>query len=192
MDVAVLIDDGAVQTRTDFTLAQIEAMRRKVGGPERHPNLGFYGHRFGYTVDVEPVLLAGGSCVESVKIIVKMALSERVIEIGKDLQKDPCMFDIAAAHYRRHAAADDAVFARYMKTIEPALHAAQLLPPGRNYTIDALDPKAIEARVHAAIDASLVPYEDARAAAQRAVDSKGEAQKMTTGCAAPSPGNRHT
>jgi hypothetical protein len=191
--VAVLIDDAAVQTRTDFTLAQIESMRRQVGGPDRHPNLGFYGHRFGYTVDVEPVTLAGGTCVESVKVTVKMALSQRVIEIGKDLLKDPCLFAIAQAHYQRHAAADDVVFSQYMKTIEPTLHAAQLLPPGHDYTIDALDPKAIEARVHVAIDASLVPYDTARSAAQRGVDTRNEAEKMTSGCpSAPSPENRHT
>ena len=191
--VAVLIDDAAVQTRTDFSLAQIEAMRRQVGGPDKHPNLGFYGHRFGYTVDVQPATLAGGNCVESIKVTVKMALSQRVIEIGKDLLKDPCLFSIAQAHYQRHAAADDAVFVQYMKTIEPTLRSAQLLPPGSSYTADTLDPKAIEARVRGAIDASLEPYDAARSAAQRGVDTKGEAEKMTTGCPASSaPENRHT
>jgi hypothetical protein len=83
--VAVLLDDEPVQTRTDFNLAQIEAMRQQTGGVDRHPTLGFYGHRFGYTVQIDLEHAAGSACVKSVQIGVKMALTQRVMEIGKDL-----------------------------------------------------------------------------------------------------------
>ena len=84
-DVAVVLDDEPVQTRTDFNLAQIEAMRQQTGGVDRHPTLGFYGHRFGYTVQIDLEHAAGSACVKSVQIGVKMALTQRVMEIGKDL-----------------------------------------------------------------------------------------------------------
>jgi hypothetical protein len=189
--VAVLLDDAKVQTRTDFTLAQIEAMRQQTGGVDRHPTLGFYGHRFGYTVQIDLDHPAGTPCVQSVKVGVHMVLTQRVIEIGKDLAANPCLYAIAAAHYERHAAADDLVFGEYAKMIAPALRATNLVPTLDDYTFDKLDKAQIEALVHASIDASLVPYDAARRAAQVAVDSKAEAQKMTSGCTAPTAHNGH-
>ncbi len=190
--VAVILDDAAVATRTDFSLAQIEAMRQKTGGVDRHPTLGFYGHRFGYTVQVDLARAADdGPCAASVQVSVHMVLSERVIEIGRELANDPCRFAIAEAHYHRHAAADDAVFAQYAHTIEPALRAAQLVPDQDDYAFDRLDRKQIERLVDASIDTSLVPYDAARQAAQAAVDNKNEALKMTTGCSAQTPHDSH-
>jgi hypothetical protein len=55
------------------------------GWCDRHPTLGFYGHRFGYTVQIDLEHAAGSACVKSVQIGVKMALTQRVMEIGKDL-----------------------------------------------------------------------------------------------------------
>jgi hypothetical protein len=189
--VAVLLDDAAVQTRTDFNLAQIEAMRQQTGGVDRHPTLGFYGHRFGYTVKVELDHAADNPCVKSVQVGVRMVLSQRVIEIGQELTRNPCLYSIAEAHYKRHAAADDLVFGEYAKLVAPTLRAAQLLPHEDDYVLDKLDTGQIEKLVDATIDASLVPYDDARRAAQSAVDSKTEALKMTTGCTVPTLRNGH-
>jgi hypothetical protein len=83
------------------------------------------------------------------------------------------------------------VFGEYAKLVAPALRAAQLLPPQDDYAFDKLDTEQIKTPVDASIDASLVPYDDARRAAQNAVDSKTEAQKMTTRCTAPVPRNGH-
>jgi hypothetical protein len=185
--VAVLMDDSTVATRTDFSLAQIAAMRQQTGGVDRHPNLGFYGHRFGYTVKVNFDHTAGAPCVNSVQVNVDIILSQRVIEIGRELTRDPCLFAIAEAHYQRHAAADDLVFGEYAHMIAPALRATQLVPNQSDYAASKLDVTKIEQLVHASIDASLVPYDAARRNAQLAVDSKNEAQKMTTGCTAPAP-----
>ncbi len=189
--VAVLMDDSAVATRTDFSLAQLSAMRQQTGGVDRHPNLGFYGHRFGYTVKVKLDHTAGAPCINSVQVDVHMILSQRVIEIGRELTRDPCLFAIAAAHYQRHAAADDVVFGEYAKMIAPALRAAELVPDQKDYAAGKLDTTKIDQLVHASIDASLVTYDAARRVAQRAVDSKTEAQKMTTGCTAPAPRDGH-
>lgn len=189
--VAVLMDDSAVATRTDFSLAQLGAMRQQTGGIDRHPNLGFYGHRFGYTVKVDLDHAAGELCINSVHVEVHMILSQRVIEIGRELTKDPCLFAVAAAHYQRHAAADDVVFGEYARMIAPALRAAELLPNQKDYAAGKLDTGKIDQLVHASIDASLVPYDAARQAAQRSVDSTTEAQKMTTGCTMPTPRDGH-
>ena len=183
--VAVLMDDSAVAIRTDFTLAQIEAMRRQVGGIDRHPNLGFYGHRFGYTVDVNPIQAAGQNCVGSIQVKVHMVLSQRVIELGSDLQSNPCLFAVAEEHYRRHALADDRVFADYAHAIAPALDSAKLLPQQQDYPMGSIDPKQVEQRVRSTIDATLLTYQSARAAAQRSVDNKAEAAKMVKGCPPP-------
>jgi hypothetical protein len=190
--VAVLLDDAAVETRTDFSLAQIEAMRQQTGGTERHPTLGFYGHRFGYTVKValEPAT-DNSPCAKSVMVSVHMVLSQRIIEIGRELANNPCLFAIAAAHYQLHATVDDGVFNEYAHLVTPALHAVPLVPQQDDYAADKLDTTQIEQLVHASIDASLVPYDAARRAAQLAVDSKTEAQKMTTGCTAPAPHGGH-
>jgi hypothetical protein len=186
--VAVLLDDSAVQTRTDLTLAQLNAMRQQAGGVDRHPTLGFYGHRFGYTVQVDIAHAEGSPCVGSVKVGVHMVLSQRVIEIAKDLTDNPCLFAIAQAHYLRHAAADNQVFADYARMVGPALRATQLLPSLDDYTVSALRKADIEKLVHSTVDATLVPYDAARRTAQLAVDTKAEAVKMVSGCtSSPAP-----
>lgn len=189
--VAVLMDVSAVATRTDFTLAQIEAMRKQAGGIDRHPTLGFYGHRFGYTVEVKPVRSGDSACVGVVQVSVHMALSERVIEIGKDLTNNSCRYSVAEAHYRRHADADDQMAKQYSQAIVPALQATPLLPSQKDYAFDAINPQQIEQSVRTAIDATLVPYDAARAAAQIGVDTKNEAVKMATNCALPMPHDQH-
>jgi hypothetical protein len=190
--VAVLLDASAVETRTDFTEAQIEAMREQTGGIERHPTLGFYGHRFGYTVNVDLVRAAPEPCAKSVNVSIHMVLSQRVIEIGRELSTNPCLFAVAKAHYERHAIADDQVLRQYAQGLTPALQATQLLPRLDDYAADKLETAQIDQLVHAAIDATLVQYDAARHAAQTAVDSKTEAQKMTSGCTAPAPRDGHT
>lgn len=185
--VAVLMDDAAVQTRTDFTRAQLDAMRQQTGGVDRHPTLGFYGHRFGYTVQIDMEHAEGSPCVGSVKVGVHVVLSQRVIEIAKDLSANPCLLAIAQAHYLRHAAADNQVFAEYARMIGPALRATQLLPNLDDYTVRTLQKADIEKLVHSSVDATLVPYDAARHTAQLAVDSKAEAVKMVSGCTSPAP-----
>jgi hypothetical protein len=190
--VAVLMDESAVAIRTDFTLAQIAAMRRQVGGVDQHPNLGFYGHRFGYSVEVEPIAGAGKACVVSVRVRVHMVLSQRVIELGRDLLDSPCLLAVAEAHYRRHATADDRAFGQYAKAISPALSAAELLPQATDYAFDTFDPKPVEQRVRATIDTTLEAYKKLRQTAQNSVDSKSEAAKMVSGCAPSGPSSGHT
>lgn len=185
--VAVLMDDAAVQTRTDFTLAQLDAMRQQAGGVDRHPTLGFYGHRFGYTVQIDIDHAEGSPCVGSVKVGVHMVLSQRVIEIAKDVAANPCLFAIAQAHYLRHAAADNQVFAEYARMIGPALRATQLLPSQDDYTVSTVSQASIEKLVRGSIDATLVPYDTARHTAQLAVDTKAEAVKMISGCTSHAP-----
>ncbi len=180
--VAVLMDDSAVQTRTDLTLAQLNAMRQQSGGVDRHPTLGFYGHRFGYTVQIDIDHPEGTACVGTVRVGVHMVLSQRVIEIAKDLTANPCLFAIAQAHYQRHAAADNQVFADYQRMIGPTLRATQLLPALDDYTVSSLQKADIEKLVRSSVDATLVSYETARRAAQLAVDTKDEAVKMASGC----------
>lgn len=190
--VAVLMDVAAVATRTDFTLAQIEAMRQRAGGVDRHPTLGFYGHRFGYTVEVKPVRADDNNCVGSVQVSVHVVLSDRVIEIGRDLLDNPCLYGVAEAHYRRHASADDLMLRQYAQAIAPAVKAAQLVPPQPDFAIDKVDRHAIEQLVRSTIDATLVPYDAARKAAQASVDTRTEAVKMATTCTTLSPRDRHT
>jgi hypothetical protein len=185
--VAVLMDDSAVQTRTDFTLAQLDAMRQETGGVDRHPTFGFYGHRFGYTVQIDIEHAEGSACVGSVKVGVHMVLSQRVIEIAKDLTQNPCLFAIAQAHYLRHAAADNQVFAEYARMIGPALRATQLLPSQADYTVSSLQKADIEKLVRSSVDATLVPYDAARRTAQLSVDTTAEAVKMISGCTSSAP-----
>lgn len=185
--VAVVMDDSAVQTRTDLTLAQLNAMRQQSGGTDRHPTLGFYGHRFGYSVQIDIQHPEGNPCVGMVNIGVHLVLSQRVVEIAKDLTANPCLFAIAQAHYLRHAAADNQVFADYARMIGPALRATQLLPSLDDYTVSSLQKADIEKLVRSSVDATLVPYDAARRTAQLAVDTKAEAVKMIGGCASPAP-----
>ena len=60
------------------------------------------------------------------------------IEIGRELTNNPCLYSVAQAHYQRHAAADDAIFAQYAHTVAPALRAAQLIPAQDDYALDRL------------------------------------------------------
>jgi hypothetical protein len=190
--VGVLMDVSAVAVRTDFSLAQIEAMRKRTSGTDRHPTLGFYGHRFGYTVEVEPMHADNSPCVSSVQVRVHIVLSERVIEIGKDLATNPCLYSVAEAHYRRHADADDRAASQYSQTIALVLRTSQLLPDQDDYAFDKVEPRQIEQLVRTAIDATLVPYDATRVAAQISVDTKTEAVKMATSCSAPPPRAGHT
>jgi hypothetical protein len=54
------------------------------------------------------------SCPRTVQIKLDMLLVDRRVEIGQELQQQPCRFSVALQHYTKIARADEASFAQYV------------------------------------------------------------------------------
>ena len=62
------------------------------------------------------------TCSEPVHVTITVVLANRHIEIAQELKRNPCLFLAAEDHYRRHAAADDALLTQFIRALSSALN----------------------------------------------------------------------
>lgn len=161
---------GTVYEATDYTLAQINEMAHRTDRSGKHAPLGFYSSDFGYTIS-EPVHLA-----------VTLMLSDRRIQIGKDLLAEPCLYALAREHYRRHAAADDVALSESTPAVEKSLQQVSLPRLQHDATRAGADREKLQVAVRVAVDQTLAQLEAQRANAREAVDTPEEVKKLSGTC----------
>jgi len=162
-------DIKTVAVSTDFDLAAIDTMAAKFGASIARPPEGFYLGRFSYTMDTDPAEVPE-DCSATVHIHLTLHLTERVIEIGRELLSQPCRESAEIEHYQRHATADAAVIARYAALIRDHL------------TAEPIKPGDLRDWVGAIVERDIKSLNDDRRAAQNAINTPGEFAHIDGAC----------
>ena len=87
-----------VALKTDFSVTQIESRERWMGSGGKHKAVGFYLANVGYAIEVDIRNAKNEPCKGPVLITVFIGLTDRVIQIGRELEKSSCLFSAAATH----------------------------------------------------------------------------------------------
>jgi hypothetical protein len=178
----VTASHAPVDTLTDLTLAQISEMADRTGRIGKHPPLGFYIGQLSYIVSAQHEADSQTGCFDRVVVTVTFILTDRHIELAKELLTRPCLFSVALDHYRRHAAADDAVLTGFTETLAATLQRIPLPPVGQDPALREEDRHKIKLAVKSAIDSGLDALGAARADARGAVDTMEEVRKLSEAC----------
>ncbi len=173
---------GTVYEATDYTLAQINEMAHRTDRSGKHAPLGFYSSDFGYTISVNVSAIAETACSEPVHLAVTLMVSDRRIQIGKDLLAEPCLYALAREHCRRHAAADDVALSESTPAVEKSLQQVSLPRLQHDATRAGADREKLQVAVRVAVDQTLAQLEAQRANAREAVDTPEEVKKLSGTC----------
>lgn len=177
----VLVLHGPIALRSDYKLAEISGMAATQAAPLAHEPVGFYRADMQPSVQVDLADPDVQGCHSSVYVMVKLALTNRQIQIAKDLADKQCTMDAARTHYREHAAADDAVVSEFAKALKVALPRMLLPPDGGMWS--AKQPRQEITRTLAeTVERSLVGLDSARDDARNRVDTPDEIAKLEAPC----------
>ncbi len=180
--LAVKVDvvSTALSVKTDFSAAELRAMSP---GPHRHPPIGYYRNDVGYRLAVNVSSAAMISC-PVIRIAAQLVVTRQEIELARDLRSDTCRFELAEAHYFRHAAAAASMLDRTARDLRGALqHAVAQLPP---LSIDG--PAArdqLDAALRPVILAALDRFTASTATVRDTVDTPAEVARLKNGCPPP-------
>jgi hypothetical protein len=83
--------------------------------------VGFYSGRFFYELALNVEADTNVPCRSYLRVDVQTHLTDRLIEIGRDIDRSSCQFRKAEQHYRLKAKADETVFVRYSSKIADRL-----------------------------------------------------------------------
>jgi hypothetical protein len=183
-DIQVFAEPGPVSVGSTFSLSEIDQLARETGYRGSGPRLGFYIGRFLHTISIglEPDLVTG--CGERMRVEVHLQLSDRHIEVGKELRHRPCLFTAAHEHYEKKAQADETAFARYVTAFTTTIRSAPLPTVNlfSNQSLDEGTRAQIEGWVTVLVNDSLEALHEERIAAQEAVDTPDELKRLERAC----------
>ena len=166
---------------SEFSLRQLRDIAQSTHRSGKHEPLGYYFGKFGYTIDVR-FPPAGMDCPETISITLTMGLFDRQIEVAGDLPEGRCLYRTALSHYRYHAQADDVIFSRYAGLAARALHATPArLIAGPNPSPADID--KIKLNIESIVEKALSSFNDDRDAAEAAVDTPAEVDRLAHACA---------
>ncbi|MEA2741573.1 MAG: hypothetical protein QOH05_4880 [Acetobacteraceae bacterium] len=166
--------------RNDYTLADIAALARQQHRDLGRALLGFYTSAFGYTVDLLPE--GDAVCPTRIATTVTLRLQNRLIEIGRDVAANSCVYPGALRHYRRLAAVDEQTVQRFGARAAAMLaQASPTLKQTHASHAEDLD-AALRDQIRALVDRAVAPLHDARQDAQQAVNSAGELKQLASDC----------
>ena len=180
--VGVLGAHGPVEVHTDLSLGQIEDLASRVGHQGKHKPFGFYASAFNYTIGIDLPESAGGTCDRIIRIRVDLALTERWIEIGREVGDDRCLFSAVLDHYGQHAAFDDAALSRLVQWARTAFdHAPMPQLQGGPHSMED-DRERVREFAKKILEPGLPAFDAERNSAAETVDTPAEVQKLTEGC----------
>ena len=178
IDIVAIHDPPALHS--DVTLQQLHEIAEKTHRGGKHRALGYYFGTFGYTIEVR-FAPSDAICPDTIAITITMRLFDRQVEVAEDLPEGDCLYRAAVVHYRRHALADDVVFSHYARIVSRALHATpSSLIAGAPPSPAGAD--QIKKNLVSVIEAALSPFTGDRDAAQAAVDTPAEVDRLACPC----------
>lgn len=171
-----------VDVAMDFTLAEIIRLAEQTGWTGNYIPLGFSIAKTGYRVILEVNGRDEEDCSEPVKASVLVMLTDRRIEIAKDLKGDPNCLSTARHHYILHAASDDAVLTQFAEELSPVLSPLTLPNLQHNAKLADEDRVQLEGVIRAAIDRVWPSLPVAMRAASKGVDSPDAVAALVHAC----------
>jgi len=182
--IHVVAEPTAVSVAADFSLSELDAMAQRSGIAHQPAPLGFYSSSVLHDVRLQPSQATTAACTDRLQIELDIRLSDRRIEIGREVQQQRCRYTAALAHYQRKAEADRLVFADYVTTVARVLHTTPL--PQLADTTDAgsvaADQVRLEHWVEAVVAQHLQALHQARLAAFQAIDTTEEMRRLAEAC----------
>lgn len=173
-----------VTEQASYNLAEIQEMARKSGLPLRHATLGFY------IGSLSPEILTsterrtngdGSVCGYLTTVTVRLSLVGRLVEVANDLEGHGCNSEAVLRHYRKHAAADDAVLSQFVQRVNQALRDAWLQMQSKLGTNGGKDELGLKGVVETVLDQVLQDYKPVRTETLAAVDSPEEMESLACG-----------
>jgi hypothetical protein len=119
LQLTVTAEHTAPVLQTTYALAQIRSLAHAMDYHLRHDVYGFYVSVFGYMVAIDR---SSSECGE-VGAKVRLRLSNRVVEIARDLEDQGCRPGEVISHYMAQARTDDEVLSLYAERIRKRLAA---------------------------------------------------------------------
>ena len=167
---------------SEFELAQLRELSDRFGRRGKHEPLGFYLSNISGETAVSVRNDRQDFCEGPVEIDVTIRLTNRHIEIGRDLKNNPCQFSAVLEHYQRHAAADTELLQRFVALVIQTL-ARRTLPDLIN---EAWNNSSAEKTLAPAIQSIIDPVLDEMHAEQSsvigAVDTPAEVRRVEQTC----------
>lgn len=171
-----------IDVAMNFTLSEIIHLAAQTGWRGNHRPLGFSTATTGYKVVVEADLASERHCLEPIKVSVSVMLTDRHIEIAKDLSQDPNCLSLARHHYILQAASNDAVLTQFAEGLAPILSRLTLPNLQHDGALPGEDRGHIEQVVRATIDRVWPSFQAALRTAPNGVDTEDEVANLTQTC----------
>ena len=182
---AVTALHGAVSEDASLPLAAIQQAAQRRGAVAAHPPFGFYMGSFAHDLVVSTDRRTspdGSRCGYLITVTVRLALLNRVVEVARDLRDEPCAYEAALRHYRKHAAADDDALSLYAALLRHELAGVWPKVEGLLGASGKPDKAAIRQAVEPVVNLVLDDVEQVRAKAIAAVDSGREVASLAAAC----------
>ena len=181
-EVDILTGHGRVVTGTNFSLSELRAMATRSGRQGKHDPMGFYFAGFLYELSVDLDTRSSNGCLALARVTVRASLTDRHIEIGRDLVNNACLFSLAHDHYERHAAADDVALARFASDLKQTSRNVLFPVLGGDVASVEEDRHRIDQAISPIIEQHLEKLGEARNRARDDVDSPEEVERLSTTC----------
>jgi hypothetical protein len=183
-ETQVVAEREPIVLASNFSLDQIAELARRSEAPPDTAPLGFYTASVSDEISVGVDHGTDGACLSHISVELHLRLERRRIEIGREVVKQPCLYDIVIEHYRKKAAADDAAFEVYVTSVAAVLRTNPFSGTAGRVDAGMDDTTRTEAAhwVKSVVDQSWQTYHDARVAAQRAVDTADEMRRLSRAC----------
>lgn len=163
-----------IRILSDYSLSELYNFADASGKLPLHRPLGFYYASVANDVSITPPRADEPSCPAVITLNVILRLTDRNIEIARDLASIPCDKEAVLRHYRSHAAMDDVVFGLFAKTITKNLNAITW-PRGEEFS-------AIPMLASMLIEQALPDLKTKRDDARQAVDTISELESVVDAC----------
>lgn len=183
-EIHVAGEPEMVNVGTHFSLGEIAGLAKAAGRAGNDTPLGFYTSRLQYAVSVAIEMGPEALCTKHVRIDVNMQLVDRRLEIGQEVERQPCQFVAALHHYERKAKADETVFERYVLSTATMLGGTALpvVSISADDTLDATVRTQIEQWVKTLVEQGKESFNSERVAAVHGVDTPDEMQRLALAC----------
>lgn len=171
-----------VVVATDFSLSEIMQLAMQAGWDGDYTPLGFSVGVPQYELVSNTASGNKASCDDPINISIRLTITNRRIEIGKQLAYEPSCFLMARQHYILHATENDIILAQFVKRLRPVLSQLTLPILQHDEAHPEEDRKRVEQLINTAMDRVWPSLKEAMRAASKVVESQDGFASVAKAC----------
>lgn len=177
LTVQLAAERETVAVSADLSLSELRSLSAQSGQAPPHTVLGFSISSFHYAV--QTTIENERRCGEPVVIRLMLVLDKRRIAVAREVMGQDCLRDVALAHYRRHAEADDEAFTRLAERVGRRVSstAFQTLLRTKGPSIPE-----VKRLLQSAVEGELPAYDKERRGVQATVDTPRQVATLENAC----------